>query len=189
METSFDSTCPKTLCSLSCTPMMLYIKWLNSIKIDQLASEVFRFGSRYNDDNRPLLYYKFTCTGELKAWLYFCKWKLLEVHLRIRMNNVLLFLLALDWLAIIVNNEVVNIWEKIYRNHVKIFRYCLMWGYCVKNSIHLTKIIAVALCLLKSMMKHYSKELFFINNSALILNKFFMPYGCWICSSLPVSVP
>ena len=31
-----------------------------------------------------------------------------------------------------------------------------------------------------------NKELLFINNSALILNKFFMPHGCWICLSLPV---
>ena len=27
METSFDRICPKTLCSLSPTPMMLYIKF------------------------------------------------------------------------------------------------------------------------------------------------------------------
>ena len=39
---SFDPICPKTLCSLSLTPIMLHI---NMIKIGQLASEIFKFKS------------------------------------------------------------------------------------------------------------------------------------------------
>ena len=65
---SFDPICPKTLCSLFPTPVML------DIKCGQLASEIFKFecvddGRRRTDDG-PLVYYKLTVwafgSGELK---------------------------------------------------------------------------------------------------------------------------
>ena len=43
---SLDTICPKTLCSLSPTPVMLHIKL---IKIGQLASEIFKFESVVDD--------------------------------------------------------------------------------------------------------------------------------------------
>ena len=53
METSFDPICPKTLCSLSFTPVMLHIKF---IKIGLLVSEILKFESV----DGPLVYYKLT---------------------------------------------------------------------------------------------------------------------------------
>ena len=66
---SFDLICPKTLCSLSPTPVMLHIKfdlgWLAGFRDIQ----VWKCGRRRTDD-RPLLYYKLTLlafgSGELK---------------------------------------------------------------------------------------------------------------------------
>ena len=63
---SFDLINPKTLFSLSPTPVMLHI---NLIKISQLALEIFKFESvddgRRRTDDGPLLYYKSPC--ELKC--------------------------------------------------------------------------------------------------------------------------
>ena len=73
---SFDPIFPKTLCSLSPTPVMLH---KNLMKIGQLALEIFKFesvddGQRRTTDGRrtddgPLVYYKLTLwafgSGEL----------------------------------------------------------------------------------------------------------------------------
>ena len=70
---SFDPICPKILCSLSPTPVMLHIKLDQDC---QLASEIFEFESvdngrrRRRTDDGPLVYYKLTMwafgSGELK---------------------------------------------------------------------------------------------------------------------------
>ena len=70
METSFDPTCPKTLPSLSPTPVMLHIKfdqdWPTGIRDIQVESVDDR---RWMNDG-PLAYYKLTLwalgSGELK---------------------------------------------------------------------------------------------------------------------------
>ena len=65
---SFDPICPKTLCSLSPTPLMLHVKF---IKIGQMASrdiQVWKCGQRQMNGG-PLLNYKLTLcafgSGEL----------------------------------------------------------------------------------------------------------------------------
>ena len=66
---SFDPICPKTLCSLSPTPVMLHIlsdqDWPNGFRDIQ----VWKCGRRRTDDG-PLVYYKLTLwafgSGELK---------------------------------------------------------------------------------------------------------------------------
>ena len=61
---SFDPICPKTLCRLSATPMMLHIKFgFRDI-------QVWKCGWRRTDRRQPLVYYKLTLwsfgSGELK---------------------------------------------------------------------------------------------------------------------------
>ena len=68
---SFDQICPKTLCSLSPTPVMLHIKfdqdWPNGFRDIQ----VWKCGRRRRTDDGPLVYYKLTLwafgSGELKT--------------------------------------------------------------------------------------------------------------------------
>ena len=86
---SFDPICPKTLCSLSPTPVMLHIifdqDWPNGLRDIQ----VWKCGRRRTDD-APLVYYKLTLwafgSGELNCCLWIwgdsfirfkfdCKWK------------------------------------------------------------------------------------------------------------------
>ena len=65
----FDPICPKTLCSLSCAPVMLHIKfdqdWLTGFRDIQ----VWDCG-QWRPDHGPLVYYKLTLwafgSGELK---------------------------------------------------------------------------------------------------------------------------
>ena len=68
---SFDPICPKTLCSLSPTPVMLHIifdqDWPNGFRDIQ----VWKCGRRRRTDDGPLVYYKLTLwafgSGELKS--------------------------------------------------------------------------------------------------------------------------
>ena len=79
METSFEPICPKTLCSLSPTPMMLHIKFDQDWPTGFRDIQVWKCGRRQttttdDDDGRtddgPLVYYKLTLlafsSGELK---------------------------------------------------------------------------------------------------------------------------
>ena len=82
METSFDPICPKTLCSLSPTPVMLHIKFDQNWPYGFRDIQVWKCGRRRttdddddDDDGRrrtddgPLVYYKLTLwafgSGEL----------------------------------------------------------------------------------------------------------------------------
>ena len=69
---TFDPSCPKTLCSLSLTPVILHIKfdqdWPNGFRDIQ----VWKCGQRRRRmDDRPLVYYKLTMwafgSGQLKS--------------------------------------------------------------------------------------------------------------------------
>ena len=66
---SFDLICPKTLCSLSPTPVMLHIKFDLGWPAGFRDIQVWKCGRRRTDDG-PLLYYKLTLwafgSGELK---------------------------------------------------------------------------------------------------------------------------
>ena len=67
---SFDLICPKTLCSLSPTPVMLHIKFDQDWPTGFRDIQVWKCGWRMDD--RPLVYYKLTLwafgSGELKTW-------------------------------------------------------------------------------------------------------------------------
>ena len=79
---SFDPICPKTLCSLSPTPMMLCI---NLIKIGQLASEIFKLKvwifchirasnsqNEWSDSAQNLTRLTcYACTGYQQLWWWF----------------------------------------------------------------------------------------------------------------------
>ena len=69
---SFDPICPKTLCSLSPTPVMLHIKFDQDLRTGLRDIQVWKCGQRRTDDG-PLVFYKLTCepsgSGELKMWL------------------------------------------------------------------------------------------------------------------------
>ena len=66
---NFDPICPKTLCSLSPTPVMLHIKFDQDWPTGFRNIQVWKCGWRRTDD-RPLVYYKLTLWdfswGELK---------------------------------------------------------------------------------------------------------------------------
>ena len=68
---SFDSICPKTLCSLSPTPVMLHIKFEQDWATGFRDIQVWKCGRRQTVD-RPLVYYKLTLwafdSGELKFY-------------------------------------------------------------------------------------------------------------------------
>ena len=67
---SFDLICPKTLCSLSPTPVMLHIKFDLGWPAGFRDIQVWKCGRRRRTDDGPLLYYKLTLwafgSGELK---------------------------------------------------------------------------------------------------------------------------
>ena len=67
---SFDPICPKTLCSLSPTPVMLHIKFDQDWPTHFRDTQVWKCGRRRTDDDGPLVYYKLTLwafgSGELK---------------------------------------------------------------------------------------------------------------------------
>ena len=69
---SFDLICPKTLCSLSPTPVMLHIKFDLGWPAGFRDIQVWKCGQRRRrTDDGPLLYYKLTLwafgSGELKT--------------------------------------------------------------------------------------------------------------------------
>ena len=73
METSFNPICPKTLCSLSPTPVMLHIKSDQDWPTDFKDIQVWKCGRwRRRTDDGPLVYYKLTLwafgSGELKMY-------------------------------------------------------------------------------------------------------------------------
>ena len=88
---SFDPICPQTLCSLSPTPVMLHIKfvqnWPTGFRDIQVES-VHNGRTDDQTDGRPLVYYKLTLwafgSGELKTektrthliWVYTVCWNL-----------------------------------------------------------------------------------------------------------------
>ena len=67
---SFDPICRKTLCSLSPTPVMLYIKFDQDWPTGFRDIQVWKCGWR--TDGGPLVYYKLNLwafgSGELKRW-------------------------------------------------------------------------------------------------------------------------
>ena len=67
---SFDPICPKTLCSLSTTPLMLHIKFDQDWPTGFRGIQVQKCGRQRRTDNGPLVYYKLTLcafgSGELK---------------------------------------------------------------------------------------------------------------------------
>ena len=72
---SFDPICPKILCSLSPTPMMLHIKFDQDWPIGFRDIQVWKWGRRRTKtttDGGPLVYYKLTLwafgSGGLKNW-------------------------------------------------------------------------------------------------------------------------
>ena len=69
---SSEPICPKTLCSLSPTPVMLYIKFDQDWPIGFRDIQVWKCGGRRTDGRRPLVYYKLTLwvfgSGELKIY-------------------------------------------------------------------------------------------------------------------------
>ena len=72
---SFDLICPKTLCSLSPTPVMLHIKFDLGWPAGFRDIQVWKCGQRRRrTDDRLLLYYKLTLwafgSGELKTGSY-----------------------------------------------------------------------------------------------------------------------
>ena len=71
---SFDPICPKTLCSLSPTLVMLHIKFDLGWPTGFRDIQVWKCGRRRRTDDGPLLYYKLTLwafgSGELKiSWI------------------------------------------------------------------------------------------------------------------------
>ena len=70
----FDPICPKTLCSLSPTPVMLLIKFDQDWPTGFRDIQVWKCGRRRTTttDGGPLVYYKLTLwafgSGELKTW-------------------------------------------------------------------------------------------------------------------------
>ena len=73
---SLDPICPKTLCSLSPTPVMLHIKFDQDWPTGFRDIQVWKCGRR--TDDRPLVYYKLTLwafgSGELttkKRWRHY----------------------------------------------------------------------------------------------------------------------
>ena len=77
----FDPICPKTLCSLSPTPVMLHIKFDQDWPTSFRDIQVWKCGRRRwrttDDDDGPMVYYKLTLwafgSGELKKkmWVHF----------------------------------------------------------------------------------------------------------------------
>ena len=78
---SFDLICPKTLCSLSPTQVMLHIKFdlglpagFRDIQVWKCGRRTMRTDDDGRTDGRPLLYYKLTLwafgSGELKTHLF-----------------------------------------------------------------------------------------------------------------------
>ena len=71
METSFDPICPKTVCSLSPTPVMQHIKFDQDWPTGFRNIQVWKCGRRRKDDDGPLVYYKLILwalgSGELKS--------------------------------------------------------------------------------------------------------------------------
>ena len=71
---SFDPNCPKTLCSLFPTPVMLHIKFDQDWPTAFRDIQVWKCGRRTTTDDEPLVYYKLTLwdfsSGELKMWFY-----------------------------------------------------------------------------------------------------------------------
>ena len=74
---SFDPNCPKTLCSLSPTPLMLHIKFDQDWPTGFRDIRVWKCGRRWTD-NGPLVYYKLTLwafgSGELKKLIWEFRW-------------------------------------------------------------------------------------------------------------------
>ena len=66
----FDQICPKSLCWLSATQMMLHIKFDQDWHTCFRDIQVWKCGRRRRDGRRSLVYYKLTlwafCSGELK---------------------------------------------------------------------------------------------------------------------------
>ena len=56
----FKSICPKTLCRLSATPVMLYIKFDQDWPTGFRDIQVWKCGRRRTDGRRSLVYYKLT---------------------------------------------------------------------------------------------------------------------------------
>ena len=70
---SFDPICPKTVCSLSPTPVMLHIKFDQDWPTGFRDIQVWKCGRRRRTDDGPLIYYKLTFwafgSGELtRCW-------------------------------------------------------------------------------------------------------------------------
>ena len=69
---SFDPIFPKTLGSLSPTPVMLHIKFDQDWPTGFRDIQVWKCGRRKTYDDGPLVYYKLTLwalgSGELKTW-------------------------------------------------------------------------------------------------------------------------
>ena len=85
---SFDPICPKTLCSLSPTPVMLHIKFDQDWPTGFRDIQVWKCGRRRRTDDGPLVYYKPTLWAfgscELKiaiyCWSTCCKLLLTSMH-------------------------------------------------------------------------------------------------------------
>ena len=82
METSFDPICPKVLCSLSSTKVMLHIKFDQDWPAGFRDIQVWKCGRRRMDDG-PLVYYKLTLwafgSGELiNANFHLSQYKYME---------------------------------------------------------------------------------------------------------------
>ena len=85
---SFDLICPKTLCSLSPTPVMLHIKFDLGWPAGFRDIQVWKCGRRWRrTDDGPLLYYKLTLwafgSGELikseTNKLYSCSYQVIKL--------------------------------------------------------------------------------------------------------------
>ena len=103
---SFDPVCPKTLCSLSPTPVMLLIKFYQDWPTGFRDIQVWKCGRRRTTttDGGPLVYYKLTLwafgSGELK--MQFEKWTVIIFFQRICIigNNI--------WLLVETNLKQTN---------------------------------------------------------------------------------
>ena len=117
---SFDPICPKTLCSLSPTPVMLHIKFDQDWPTGFRDIQVWKCGRRRTDDG-PLVYYK------LILWA-FGSGELIN-H---KFNQFLVPKCERKNIKIKLQAEFTKVAEKIVKSLVKWFssdwmKFCLTW--------------------------------------------------------------